>query len=372
MKSIYKGSIPNELYQSNVVLYGAGMSCRRILKLLEPYKVNIQYIIDDDSNKWGDKIENIEVISYKDFERLCGCSSHILVILTSIYGKAILKRLKDMIDIYGVEVYEMYEWFNEAYGFQGFINGIDSKKEIKKFHWEIQLLADKFSDAESKKVLYGIDEYLHSGNADILNEICTEEEQYFIPEVLAAIHQPLNLVDGGAYVGELYQSIRKKNIQLEHWYCFEADINNYNQLLQQSERLGLGGIQVCINKGLWNQEGNLFFDGNNDTISKIVEYETNNRIETITLDTYLKNRNCNFIKMDIEGAEYYALRGGIGVIKRDRPILAISIYHSVEDFYKIPNYLIDFLKNYNFYIRHHALLLCETVLYAIPKELTQN
>lgn len=89
----------------------------------------------------------------------------------------------------------------------------------------------------------------------------------------------------------------------------------------------------------------------------------------ISLDKYFEDKSYNFVKMDIEGAEYPALCGGIETIKRDRPILAISIYHSLEDYYRIPNYLMQELNDYKFYIRHHSLILSETVLYAIPREL---
>ena len=72
--------------------------------------------------------------------------------------------------------------------------------------------------------------------------------------------------------------------------------------------------------------------------------------------------------MDIEGAEYYALKGGLKVIKRDRPCLAISIYHSLEDYYRIPEMLMEELKNYAFIVRHHSFVFSETVLYCIPCE----
>ena len=51
------------------------------------------------------------------------------------------------------------------------------------------------------------------------------------------------------------------------------------------------------------------------------------------------------------------------------PILAISIYHSLDDFFRIPYYLMEQLDCYHYYIRHHALTFSETVLYAIPDEL---
>lgn len=74
--------------------------------------------------------------------------------------------------------------------------------------------------------------------------------------------------------------------------------------------------------------------------------------------------------MDIEGAELSALEGGIGTIKKCRPQLAISIYHSDEDFINIPLFLNDILENYKFKIGHYHPSLCETILYDIPSELS--
>lgn len=363
VEKIIKDNIPMELYQSVVVLYGAGTTGRRIIKLLEPYRINMKYVIDDDMNRWGSKVENIEIISYQRFEEMCDNSRDISVVMATIYGKTVMDRLRQIPDL---KVYELYEWLDEVYGSDNLARRIH-EDEIEVFRRKSDLLKEKLADEESIKVLDGIYGYMRSKDMGILGEICTIQEQYFIPEVLAAVQSPLELVDGGAYVGELYQAVKNHNIQLGHWYCFEADENNYRRLVQQSGQMGLSGKQECIKKGLWETEDILYFDGEKDACSRIVDYQTDQKIETVSLDTYLNGRKCNFIKMDIEGAEYPALRGAIETIKRDRPILAISIYHSLEDYFRIPDYLMEQLDYYRYYIRHHALILSETVLYAIPE-----
>lgn len=94
-------------------------------------------------------------------------------------------------------------------------------------------------------------------------------------------------------------------------------------------------------------------------------------VDVTTMDKFCAERNVfpDFIKMDIEGAELSALKGGIKMIKEHRPQLAISIYHSSEDFVNIPLYLKENLENYKFRLGHYSPKLSETVLYAIPKEL---
>jgi len=91
------------------------------------------------------------------------------------------------------------------------------------------------------------------------------------------------------------------------------------------------------------------------------------QVETLSIDE-LANRECleriDFIKMDIEGAELEALMGAETVIRRDRPKLAISVYHKLHDFWSIPQWIESLDLGYRFYLRHFTIHAEETVLFA--------
>ena len=91
--------------------------------------------------------------------------------------------------------------------------------------------------------------------------------------------------------------------------------------------------------------------------------------EIIKLDDidYMRKK-IDFIKMDIEGAEFNALKGAEKTIRKFMPNLAISLYHSLEDFISIPIYLNSLNLNYKFYLDHHTIYQNETVLFAIPNK----
>lgn len=73
----------------------------------------------------------------------------------------------------------------------------------------------------------------------------------------------------------------------------------------------------------------------------------------------------SFIKMDIEGAEYKAIKGAEQIIKRCRPKLAVSIYHKAEDIWELSEMILRICPDYRLYLRHYSIAQAETVLYAI-------
>ena len=129
-------------------------------------------------------------------------------------------------------------------------------------------------------------------------------------------------------------------------------------------------INFCINKAFnWCSFGEEITDNkvqiNPDEWQKRI-------VDVVTIDNFCLERNIkpDLIKMDIEGAELAALKGGIKTIQKYRTQLAISIYHNCgKDLFSIPIYLKENLENYHFKLGHYSASSSETVLYAIPNEL---
>ena len=70
--------------------------------------------------------------------------------------------------------------------------------------------------------------------------------------------------------------------------------------------------------------------------------------------------------MDVEGAELESLKGAQKVIKRDKPKLAVCIYHKPEDILTLPLFIKKLVPEYKFYLRSYSNADNEMVLYAIP------
>ena len=135
-----------------------------------------------------------------------------------------------------------------------------------------------------------------------------------------------------------------------------------------------------VKMAVWDKEETLEFQQHKfETCSKLVEVAAPNKdtvnvvkVQTISIDKFAQQHpdmKVDYIKMDVEGAEQNVLKGGIKTIQKDRPQLAISIYHTPQDFVEIPLYLHKNLKNYVFKLGHYCPNAAETVLYCIPAEI---
>jgi hypothetical protein len=122
-----------------------------------------------------------------------------------------------------------------------------------------------------------------------------------------------------------------------------------------------------ISKGAWNSNTELPFECLENGSSKILDTGTA-KAQFIKLDDLSLNDDSGniVIKMDIEGAEFEALKGAESLIKKKKPRLAVCVYHKPEDIIDIPFYINSIEPEYKFFIRHNCLVnLTETVLYAV-------
>ena len=123
--------------------------------------------------------------------------------------------------------------------------------------------------------------------------------------------------------------------------------------------------------GLWNERTERKFLGKRGDWSRVQENGTE-VVPVDTIDHVCASNKVTFIKMDIEGSELEALRGAAEVIRRDKPKLAISIYHRPTDYFEIPFYVKELVPEYRLYIRHHKMVYYDTVLYAVFPENQSN
>jgi FkbM family methyltransferase len=190
--------------------------------------------------------------------------------------------------------------------------------------------------------------------------------QYF-PEEIVKLSDHESYVDCGAFVGDtVAEFLKATGGSYRHIWAVEPDRLNYEQLKRYVAKEKLTRIDV-LNKGLYAYAGKLPFREEGSMLSMISE-RADHAVETDTIDRITGDNSVTYIKMDVEGAELMVLKGAEQTIRRNKPLLGISIYHRERDLTDIPRYINEIVPEYKFYFRVHKKIAIDTVLYAAVTE----
>jgi FkbM family methyltransferase len=242
-----------------------------------------------------------------------------------------------------------------------------------------------FSDGKSLEVLNGYMDAVLSDDIfekfDIENRLSRGYSCQYFPKDIPGwkFNQYEVFVDAGAWDGDSIRKFRgvTDNGKYTHIYAFEPDIVGYSKLLENCKDLSnisffKSALYSSTTPGRFNNScqggashvaGARADDGFKEDIVDDVG------VDLLSLDDSI-NDTVTFIKMDIEGSEFEALRGASRIISTFHPKLAICIYHKMSDIWEIPELLHDLAPSYSFYARLHSEMFlsnpfAETVLYAI-------
>ncbi len=248
------------------------------------------------------------------------------------------------------------------YHFSGWAEDIE--KNFSKYQKIFNLLADE----ESKLVFYNLVNFKFSGDMHYLKDFELEapaaqpkQTQYFEP-FLNLPEKPV-FVDAGGFTGDTTLQFIQKYPDYSAVYLFEpephflkkaeASLKNYKNI-------------VFIAKGLSDQKDTVRFSSKG--LASCIDKDGETEIETDTLDNCIgAETKIDFIKMDIEGEESAAISGAAATIKKNRPVLAVCVYHKPDDFWKIPEQILSIYSGYSIFMRHYSEVSDETVMFFIPR-----
>lgn len=174
------------------------------------------------------------------------------------------------------------------------------------------------------------------------------------------------IIDVGSLYGETAIWFADKAGSEGKVYTFEPSIKNCAILRKNLRKNRLENIITIVETGLWDQNTTIFI--NQDGPGTVCnEKEGPEKLEVITLDSFFETHDLNrldFVKMDIEGAEFKALQGAARTIARFKPKLAICVYHLPDDIINLPLYIKSLVPEYKIYLSHKIQDWVETILFA--------
>lgn len=173
-------------------------------------------------------------------------------------------------------------------------------------------------------------------------------EDKFYDHEFARVKKGDVVLDIGAHIGTFTRFALNKGAQLI--VAFEPDPSNIVCFKQNFEKEIREQRVILIEAAAWNSPGTLNFkiDSQNPIMSMVKE-DGEFVVTAVTIDETIRNLGLNqvdFIKMDIEGAERYAIAGAHGTISLFGPRMALCIYHLEDDPKVISQLVLEFNSNY--------------------------
>lgn len=311
-----------------VACFGAG----KFLEDAFPYikdAFSIDCVVDNDRNKWGDwkyglKCYPLDVVK-NDID---------IVIVTVGKPDEIEKKLNSM----GIEYYLLNDLIKNMY------TSKHSKEWFMSEQENIIKGIDIFEDNLSKEVyVKAICDRLHPNICETPYWRYQTQNEYFDMSFWK-LSSSEGYLDIGAYTGDTIEKFLDVTGGCRFFYAYELDEKIFNEL------------QVNIRDKLVN-DSKAFNVGISDATSEDGQF--------IKLDDVEYPDKVSFIKMDIEGFEENALRGGKKIIKKYKPKMAICCYHKLEHIWRLPLMVKEINAKYKLYMRHHSPCAWDTVCYAV-------
>lgn len=223
---------------------------------------------------------------------------------------------------------------------------------------------DALYDDYSRETLYSVLLFHLTTNPEFYLHIARPYETLYFRSGFFRLGQNEAFVDCGASVGEsVTHFLGLTGERFAHACLIEPDQLNLPKLQAIKDRYhGLPAyerIQI-FGKALGATQARVAFHHEGGHGGRVLEGAGD--VELDALDDFV-NFDPTFLKMDIEGFEVDALKGGAQLIASAKPKIAVSAYHRASDFVEIIRLVTSLNPDYRIGLRHHNLERWDTCLY---------
>jgi FkbM family methyltransferase len=349
-----------------IVLFGAGSLGRRSLACLRSIGVEPLAFSDNHQGLWGTQVDGLTVLPPAIAAERFGAEALFLVTIWTAQHRFVntsrqLEGLGARTVLPGAALY----WrFPETF-FPYFAQDIPHKvyQDAESVREAATLWADQRSGCDYLAQIRwrALGDYAHLP--------APEPETYF-PDDLIRLSPDEVLVDCGAYDGDTVRAfIAQCGGRFRSIHALEADAISFARLQSYISTLApaaRGRIEL-LRCAVASERGIVRFEETGGVNSK-ASADGSSTVDAVPLQELFETARVTYIKMDIEGAEFDALTGARKLIERDRPVLAICVYHRQDDLWRIPLLIRQMAPEYKMHLRMYECEGWQTVLYALPPE----
>jgi len=318
-------------------------------------KYPIEAIIDDYNGTPFFGIPSIKMEVANKNAIILNCSS-------SIWPVSVVQKLStlnftkifDLGDIYSNKMFSNHHFFID-----------DAKKSVVESLESWKKLYSSMSDTVSRSTLEDILLYRLSGSVSYMRHFSNREKDQYFESFIPRLKY--NFVDAGSYDGYTSKYFINYFDDYESVMIFEPSQKNFK--ITKESLASYENIKF-YNYGLGSEEKELRFSEGGS--SSKIDNKGGLVISIKPLDDFCIQSANYFVKMDLEGSELDALKGAKNIIKSGNSVFAVAVYHSINDFINIFEYMNSFGVHYNIHLRHYTEGWSETVMFFIPSGLISD
>jgi FkbM family methyltransferase len=356
-------------HQNRIVLFGCGALGRNAVERLQELGIRPLALCDNNELLWETTIQGIPILSVQQSAAQFGNSALFLIAVWNPHHWYV--ETEQQLKSAGVKFITSYAplfWrFPESFLPVYLLNDLPSKVYAAK---EAVLEAEYlWADDDSRQLYRANIHWRAFGNPAHLPH--RPSENTYFPVDVFDLSPNECILDCGAYDGDTLKLVlRCYGSEFAAIYSIEGDPIAFEKLQAYAATLppevqpkvypihcAVGGIRNVVR-----------FTSDGSTGLKRNDIQRQNvDIQCYPLDEISIAAPVTLIKMDIEGAEYDALLGARNIIARDKPLLAICVYHRQEDIWRIPLLIHSMLPEHKLFLRNYEGDGFQTVVYAVSK-----
>lgn len=341
-------------FESGVSIYGAGFVGNWAHGYLESQGAKVRYFIDRDPAKHGTTLNGVEIIAPTS-DKTTETPAMLIAARHAVtqVAQAMAAPDRRMMSFDGYFVVRNYE--------------------------RLAAVRDGFlSDPKSVETFNALLVAMLTGSTRHCRQVMVKDMYFGLPEFSGNFDEAF--VDAGAFVGDTVERFIWENLgTFRHIYAFEPGKRQFAALEHRMARLAKEwafdpAAVSLVNAGLSSAADRMVctFEGDFPLRHGLAATAGDPAAapagctfsEVFSLDSYLDGRPVTFIKADVEGMEMELLKGAAETIRRNRPKMAVCVYHYPSDLFEVAEFIRSLIPEYKFSLRQHAPIFGDFVLYA--------
>ncbi len=332
-----------------IVLYGMGNGADKIVCELSKRGLCVSDFFASSNFVRGQTFHGKKVLDFPSIkEKYKGCEYVVLLSFGSSRPEVLenIRRINDECELYVPDM--------PVYGDRLF-----DRAMLEVRFGEIKRARESLFDDRSREIFDALVNYKLSGKISFLDR--TESSRQDIMSKVLSPEKYRHAIDLGAFVGDSAAELMSYAHSLERVIALEPDSHSFKRLSSMTSQK-----MTAINAIAADFDGEVMFSNEGNKNSSIYGQKKQISARAVKVDTIARDMHVDYIKIDVEGAEREALRGADETIRRDRPDIALSIYHRCDDFFDLVNNVRTLCPDHRLYIRRPEYLPpWDTSLYAV-------